>query len=88
MKKSHKATFATVYRKEKLSLFLQHPYGNTGADYKSKRRLSWSLDVLGEFKDDYWLRCEPTRNEAKVAGSEASLYRTKCTLTLGTVKSR
>ena len=29
--------------------------------------------VLGKFKDDYWLVCEPMRNEQKVAGNLAQL---------------
>ena len=49
-------------------IFLQHPYNSTGADYKSKGRLA-----LGKLKDDYWVECEPMRNEAKVAGNLAQL---------------
>ena len=35
------------------------------------------LFVLGKFKEDYWLVCEPMRNKEKIGGksSAASLYR-------------
>ena len=72
-------------------IFLQHPYDSTGADYKSKGRLVCLLAclfVLGKFKDDYWLVCEPMRNKERIGGksSAASLYSTECTKTVGTVE--
>ena len=74
------------------SPFLQHLYDSTGAYYKSKGGLSCLLAclfVLGKFKDDYWLVCEPMRNKVKVAGNLAQLHSTvECTQTVETVRSR